>query len=109
MAITFAVVLPAPPVDAADWNEIASGELIVTIPGAEPIMIATDKATQESDLRLVSDERFVAPQGMFVALAFSYIDDAGNRGSASNASVELTDTVPPVAPGEVGLVATGEV
>jgi len=107
--ITFAVVLPIPPINSADWAEIASGELTVTLPAVEPIVIATAKTDQEANLRLVSDARFVGAQGVFVGLSFLYVDDAGNRGAAVTANVELLDTVPPVAPEAIGLVATGEV
>ena len=106
--ITFAVVLPMPPANAADWAEIASGELTVGM-GGELLVLPTEKAVQETDLRLLSDARFQAPQGTLVTLGFLYIDDAGNRGSQVSASVELLDTVPPVAPDAIGLVATGEV
>ena len=106
--ITFAVVLPTPPANPTDWAEIASGELTVGF-GTESIVIATTKAEQETDLRLLSDARFAAPQNTLVELSFRYIDDAGNAGSVVTASVELLDTVPPVAPDAIGLVATGEV
>ena len=106
--ITFAVVLPLPPANVADWAEIASGELSVGF-GDVSIILPTEKAVQESDLRMIVDERFIAPQNTVVELSFRYIDDAGNLGSIVTASVELLDTVPPVAPDTIGLVATGEV
>ena len=109
MAIQFAVVLPVPPAGAADWAEIASGKLVVSIPGAEPFELATEKDVQETELRQVTDERFVGAQGDFVELTFSYIDDAGNEGAKVSSVTELTDTVPPVAPESIGLVATAEV
>jgi hypothetical protein len=108
MAIKFAVVLPQPPDVASDWAEITSGELIVSIGMGEPIVIATDKAVQETELRRVVDERFVGPQNTLVALAFAYIDDAGNKGASVTAVQELLDTVPPVAPTSIGLVETEE-
>jgi hypothetical protein len=106
--ITFAVVLPVPPANPTDWAEIANGELTVGF-GGESTVIATNKADQETELRLLSDGRFVAPQNTIVELSFRYIDDAGNAGSVVTASVELLDTIPPVAPEAIGLVATGEV
>ena len=107
MAIQFAAVLPAPPPVASDWAEVASGVLIVTVPSGEVITLATEKAAQ-SEERLVHDDRFVGPQGASVPLEFAYIDDAGNRGASVYATVRLLDTIPPVAPSEIGLKSIGE-
>ena len=109
MAIKFEVVLPEPPVAARDWNEVASGELTVTIGEGGPITILTTKDLQEGEPRNVTDERFIGPQGTMVKLEFSYIDDAGNKGASVTATQELLDTVPPVSPTSIGLVATEEV
>ena len=108
MAIKFAVALPVPPAIESDWNEVASGELTVRIPGVDPIVIATTKEEQ-LETRLITNEAFVAPQGTVIEAEFLYIDDAGNRGAAVTAQAELLDTVPPVVPGELGIVATEEV
>jgi hypothetical protein len=94
---------------ASDWKEIASGELIVKVGDGEPIVIATDKLAQEDEVRQVADDRFVGPQGTVVELAFAYIDDAGNRGTAVVASQPLLDTVPPVTPESIGLASTEEI
>lgn len=109
MAIKFAVALPVPPAIESDWNEVASGELTVRIPGVDPIVIATTKEDQLTETRQVVNEAFVAPQGTVIEAEFLYIDDAGNRGAAVTAQAELLDTVPPVVPGELGIVATEEV
>ena len=109
MAIKFVVVLPVPPVLASDWTEVASGELIVKVGDGEQIVIATDKLVQEGEIRQIVDDRFVGPQGTVVELAFAYIDDAGNRGTAVTALQPLLDTVPPVTPDSVGLVSTEEI
>ena len=109
MAIKFEVVLPEPPAVASDWAEVASGELTVTIGEAEPIVVFTTKALQEIEPRNVVDDRFIGPQGTVVNLTFAYIDDAGNKGASVATSQELLDTVPPVAPMAVGLVAVAEV
>jgi hypothetical protein len=108
MAIQFAVVLPEPPAVLTDWNEIASGLLTVRIAGQDPILIGTEKSAQESAERLVEDPRFSAPQGTLVDLEFSYIDDADNVGGSVFAASVLTDTVPPVLPGAIGLKSIGE-
>lgn len=42
-------------------------------------------------------------------MTFAYIDDAGNKGAAVAASQELLDTVPPVSPTSIGLVAVAEI
>lgn len=109
MAIKFAVVLPTPPVIEKDWNEIAFGELVVKIPGFDPLVIETTKDQQLTADRQVVDERFVGDQGALVELEFNYVDDAGNKGAIVTAAQELLDTVPPVAPDAIGLVATEEV
>ena len=109
MAIRFEVVLPEPPVAASEWAEVAIGELTVTIGEGGPITILTTKDLQEDEPRNVTDERFIGPQGTMVKLEFSYIDDAGNKGASVMATQELLDTVPPVSPTSIGLVATEEV
>lgn len=108
MAIKFAVVLPLPPMNPADWAEIASGELTVQVGDGDVLTISTDKAVQESEPRQIADERFVGAQGTPVDLSFSYIDDAGNKSLAVTTSQILRDTVPPVAPDSIGLVETEE-
>jgi hypothetical protein len=108
MAIKFAVVLPEPPV-GPDWREIAYGRLTVQIGTADPFSIVTEKRVQEAEPRQVTDDRFVGPQGAAVQLTFAYIDDAGNVGTAVAGGGTLEDTVPPVAPSSVGLVATEEI
>lgn len=109
MAIRFEVVLPEPPAVASDWAEVASGELTVTIGEAAPILVYTSKAQQETEPRNIADDQFVGPQGVIVNMTFAYIDDAGNKGAAVAASQELLDTVPPVSPTSIGLVATEEI
>lgn len=106
--ISFSVVLPVPPPLASDWSEIAHGELSVSIGDEEPVNIRTEKAEQLTAERLVTHPLFIGPQGTFVTARFRYIDDAGNPGAKSEVTVELMDTVPPVAPGSLGIVATGE-
>ena len=110
MAIKFEVALEDPTLKTpADWAEIASGELVVTIGDQAPIALTTTKVMQETPPRQVVDDRFVGPQGTFVRMDFNYVDDAGNRSAVITATQELLDTVPPVAPGSIGLVITGEV
>lgn len=106
--ISFAVVLPVPPAVASDWGEVEKGELTVTIGVNDPVVLETDKAVQLTADRQVTDPRFQGLQGTVVEAKFVYIDDAGNRGAVTMAMAELADTVPPVAPGVLGIVATGE-
>jgi hypothetical protein len=108
MAIQFAAVLPAPPPAASDWAEVASGVLIVTVPSGEVITMSTERAAQAGEERLVHDPRFVGPQDAEVPMEFYYLDDAGNRGASVYATVRLLDTIPPVAPSEIGLKSIGE-
>lgn len=109
MAIRFAVVLPERPDNDWDWNEIAAGELTVKIPGRRAFALATTKEMQLTEERLVDHAALIGRQGDLVELAFLYLDDAGNRGAPSTATAELADTVPPVTPGLLGVVATHEV
>lgn len=109
MAIKFDVVLPEPPANPDDWDEIAFGKLAVTIPGKPVMEFTVEKSAQQTVDRRFADENFAGPQNTFVQLNFAYVDDAGNEGTPVVAMIELLDTVPPVAPTEIGLVATGEI
>lgn len=109
MQYKFEIVLPVPPANQNDWSEIASGELTVKIGEAAPLVFVTTKDKQETGDRHFADEAFIGAQGTWVELSFAYIDDAGNKGSATTELVELRDTIPPVAPERIGAVVTAEV
>jgi hypothetical protein len=106
--IQFAAVLPAPPADEAEWNEIQKGVLELVI-GDKAITVETTKDQQLTAERQVTGDEFVVLQDTTVVGTFAYIDDSGNVSQKTEFVVEVKDTVPPVAPGEVGLVALGEV
>lgn len=48
-------------------------------------------------------EAYEGDQGALVTVSLIDIDDAGNRSPASVATIELLDTFPPPAPGQIGL------
>lgn len=48
------------------------------------------------------------PQNSKIEGSIVDIDDGGNRSLPTMFSIEVTDTFPPTAPGEVGFTATGE-
>lgn len=109
MAIKFAIRLPAPPENPDDWAEIDHGELTVQIGSGDTIEIIVDKEEQEEGDRLVLDSRFIGPQDTEVSMEYVYVDDAGNKGTSVFNTQTLIDSVPPVAPTGIGLVATEEV
>lgn len=107
--IRFGVVLPLPPAEPSDWDEIASGELSVVIGDGDTIVVSTDKAVQETEDRVLEDPQFIGEQGVLVHASFVYIDDAGNKSANPvAATAELLDTIPPVDPTELGFKVTGE-
>lgn len=106
--IKFGIVLPVRPADDTAWNEIASGVLMVTW-GEEAIELATSKEQQLTEDRQVTDERFIVEQNTDVVVNFKYVDDAGNLGAETSAVFTVVDTVPPVTPEALGLVALEEV
>ena len=98
--LNFKINLPALPPEP---NDIASGELTVTVGSGEPQVIATAKEQVEV-VGLAGNE------GEAVNASFVYIDDAGNR--SANASVMptvvLADNIPPADPSVLALEITGE-
>lgn len=114
MAFTFNVQLEDPAITKTpeQWAEIIGGELTVTVAGGEPIVLPTTKEFQEAQPAFVEDTRFIGPQDANVHLSFRYQDNAtpvGNWSAAVEADFTLLDTIPPVAPGSIGLNITGEV
>lgn len=106
--IQFVAVLPERPVSDSDWDEIASGVLEVLIDD-QTIVVRTTKEQQLTETREVTDERFLVLQNTTVPATFQYIDDAGNPGEKTETIITITDTIPPVAPGFLGLKAVAEV
>jgi len=97
MAILFDVSLPPP-----GATDVVSRELFLTIDGAiVEVPLLPGNATIASG--------FQGPQGATVGATLVDIDDAGNRSEPSPKLVAtLQDTIPPPAPGELGLIVTGE-
>ena len=97
--ITFNVALPAPPEGP---NDIVSGELSVKIDGE---LVSTTNVTLDD----TEVGPFDGPQDSIVDLEYRYVDDAGNKSEPSTAQFTLVDTVPPPAPGSLGVAITGEI
>jgi len=97
--LTYKINLPSEP---AEPNDIASGELTITVNGQTPAVVATTKGQTEVD-------GLSGEQGDTVEVTFAYIDDAGNRSvHPSVLNVTLADTIPPADPGALGLEVTAE-
>lgn len=97
--LTFKINLPAEPTEP---NDIASGELTVTIAGGTPTVMPTAKG----QIEVVG---LTGNQGDSVEVTFAYIDDAGNRSvQPSGLNVVLSDTIPPANPGTLSLEVTAE-
>lgn len=78
------------------------GELTYTIGGADPQVVETTLG-QEAVMSLAGAE------GDRVTASFVWIDNAGNRSvNPSTLDQTLTDTIPPVDPGQIGLRVTSE-
>jgi hypothetical protein len=97
--LSFKIQLPSLPEGP---NDIASGELTVTIDGGAPAVFPTAKDATEVD-------GFSGNDGAAVRASFAYIDDAGNK-STTPAVLDavLSDTIPPSDPGALALLVTGE-
>jgi hypothetical protein len=97
--LTFTINLPASPPEP---NDIASGELVVTIDGGAPAVFPTTKDQ-------VGVEGLTGNQGVRVLASFVHIDDAGNKSvTPASLDVVLNDTIPPADPGALGLTVTAE-
>lgn len=104
--------LPVLPTDPDVLQDIASGELTVTIAGGEPLVIATPKSDGEplpdgtnAGLK-VEDERFTCQVGDVITGSFVYIDPASNRSvnpATSSVVAAVPDTTPPADPGALEL------
>jgi hypothetical protein len=92
----FKLVLPAP--GAAD---VVSRKLTVAIGSDTPIEASLDGSALES-------LEMSAADGAIVAGSLVDVDDAGNASDPSTFSFVITDTIPPPAPGLVGLVITSD-
>lgn len=99
MGLKFQVAVPPPTA-----GDVVKGELLVKINGGEAIVVAT-----AVDQSMVEDDRFVGPDGATVELAYSLIDDAGNRSIPREFVAQLVDTFAPPQPGELSLTVVGEV
>lgn len=98
--LTFVVTVPAEPESQA--AEVVSREASVTV---------GDGLTQTSALEGSGDAEvgpFEGAQDTAVTVSVVNIDDAGNRSEPRTQSFVLVDTIPPAAPGEIGLRVTGE-
>lgn len=95
--LKFVLDLPAP-----GASDVVKRELSVRVGSADVKSIELDGAA------LVTEELEGADNDSVDGQLID-IDDAGNRSEASSFSFVLTDTIPPPAPGAVGLRVTAEV
>lgn len=94
----FEIGLPTPTAP-----DVASGELTIQIGSNEPFVINTTPTEQT-----IQDARFSGADGETVIATFVFVDDAGNKSQAREASAVLADTIPPPQPGELAIRVTGE-
>lgn len=92
----FKLTLPSP-----GAKDVVSRKLTVAIGTDTPIEAALDGAALESLEMSASD-------GATVSGSLVDVDDAGNVSDPSTFSFIITDTIPPPAPGVVGLVITSD-
>ena len=97
-SILFKVALPLWPETPAD---IVKGVLKISIDGAP----ATEQDVEKGATEVAG---LSGPQDAEVSLVFVYVDDAGNESDPSTAIATLVDNVAPPAPGQLGIVVTGE-
>ena len=94
--LTYSVV--AAPASAPD---VVSRELVVAINGeVQPVVYFAGATT---DFGTVD-----APQNSEVALTLTDVDDAGNRSESTSLVFVALDTLPPSAPGSIGVTLVGE-
>ena len=88
MARIFAT-LPQPPADNPESADVVSGELSVSLNGAEPSVVATALGQTEVDLGEVADDTVISA-------SFIFVDDAGNRSvTPLVAEYTVADMTPP--------------
>jgi len=98
--LRFNVQLPAMPPDP---NDIAGGELVVTIDGEPQEPMATAKGQTVV-------EGLAGEPGTEVELSFVYLDGAGSAlDMPSVVNQELVDTIPPPDTGELGIALSGRI
>lgn len=96
--LTFNVVVPAEPVP----TDVVRREAELSLP---------DGTTQTATLEGAGESRlgpFEGDEGASVGVSVVNVDNAGNSGPPRQASFTLVDTIPPVAPGEIGLEIVSE-
>lgn len=91
------VITAAAPVD----GDVVQRELVTTVNGE--VVSTTVWAGSAVDLGVVA-----VPQEATVELTLTDIDDAGNRSEPAVATFVAADTIPPAAPGGIGVTLVGE-
>lgn len=82
-------------------NDVVTREVTMTINGGTPDVSTYPVTTGEFN--------FFAPDNATVSLFLVDIDDAGNRSQPSpSTEFTATDTLPPPAPGAIGVTLVGE-
>ena len=95
MALIYEVTLPPP--GAAD---VTIRELTVTVAGGAPAV--SDLGPEEAPPEIAAEP------GQDVELSLCDVDDAGNRSEVSVLSFTASDTLPPPAPGQLGVTVVRE-
>jgi hypothetical protein len=94
--LQYEIQLPALPAG----HDVVSRKLTVATDGGAPVesVIAPDTSSVPGE----------GAQGATLVVTLQDTDDAGNVSAESSATFTLVDTIPPAAPGAIGLVVTGE-
>lgn len=95
MANRFRVTALLPPLAVGEPGEVVKRTLTRVVNGGEP---TTDEILVDA-----SEFSFEALQNDQIHLELRNVDDAGNVGPASVSDFTVFDTVPPNAPGEIGI------
>lgn len=99
MANRFRTLVFLPPVVDTDTVKMELSCLVNGV--AEPV--------RPFEKPFASETEYIFPQDATVNLSLVNVDDAGNRSSPSERQFVVTDTVPPAAPGELGVQIVEEV
>lgn len=83
--------------------DVVERVLTVTVDGQEVVDAAKTFEASATDLGTVS-----VPQGSAVVLSVVDVDDAGNKSDPALLAFAAEDTLPPAAPGGLGVVLVGE-
>lgn len=96
--LTYAVSV-GPVVD----GDVVERQLVVAVDGVVPVDEFTVFPADATDLGTIT-----VPQGSSVVVTLVDVDDAGNRSEPAVLEFVAEDTLPPAAPGSLGVTLVGE-